>query len=307
LRQPAARWAEPGSRELAGSALFDPASARLTLYYTAAGRPGEARAPVLPSACSRPAPVLDWADGAPRLASWSKPVESVVADGLDYVVVDQTEGVPGMIKGFRDPAHFRDPADGGSRPGSTIAAGFGQRVERLVGLAVRLRAGIVGAAAPAGCTADDLLNEQERPHLICCNGLYYLVLVDPAPGLRAAWPHRPQRPLRHGRRGHHRPLPPAERHRADLAANPPEAPLQTYSWWVDAELVVDGIVDFAGVGPGRFTDDPVGAARISAECRRRASASCWTASAPGSIIRHERRFRMDRGRRHQAGAGAGRG
>jgi levansucrase len=28
------------------------------------------------------------------------------------MLVNQREGAPGLIKGFRDPAHFRDPADG---------------------------------------------------------------------------------------------------------------------------------------------------------------------------------------------------
>jgi levansucrase len=246
----------PGSREWAGSALFDPATAQLTLFYTVAGFPGEERASFAQRLFQTSAR-LDWVDGAPQLGAWSEPVESIRADGVDYVVVDQTEGVPGMIKGFRDPAHFRDPADGsrwlvftGSLQASASAWNGCIGLARAVGEGVEQ-----WELLPPLVSADDLCNEQERPHLIARDGRYYLFWSTQR---RVFAPHGPTGPnglygmVADAVTGPYRPL----NGTGLIAANPPEAPIQTYSWWVDADLVVHGFDDFAGVGPGGFVDDP---------------------------------------------------
>lgn len=246
----------PGSREWAGSALYDPETRRLTLFYTVAGMPGEARASFAQRLFQTSAR-LDWADGAPRLEGWTVPVESVVADGACYVVVNQAEGVPGMIKGFRDPAHFRDPADGsgwlvftGSLAASSSAWNGCIGLARATG-----ETGDQWELLPPLVTADDLCNEQERPHLIARGGLYYLFWSTQRRVFNPAGPTAPNGlygMVADTVTGPYRPL----NGTGLVAANPPEAPIQTYSWWIDADLVVHGFTDFAGVGPGLFVDDP---------------------------------------------------
>ena len=46
------------------------------------------------------------------LVNWSAPEQIADGDIDHYVEVTAAQGIPGMIKGFRDPAHFVDPADG---------------------------------------------------------------------------------------------------------------------------------------------------------------------------------------------------
>ena len=245
----------PGSREWAGSALYDPETQLLTLFYTVAGFPGEARASFAQRLFQTSAR-LDWADGAPQLGSWSEPSESIRADGVDYVVVDHAEGVPGMIKGFRDPAHFRDPADGSSwlvftgslQPSPSAWNG-------CIGVARATDAGLTTwALLPPLITADDLCNEQERPHLIHRDGRYYLFWSTQR---RVFAPHGPTGPnglygmVADAVTGPWQPL----NGTGLIAANPPETPLQTYSWWVDADLVVHGFTDFPAVAPGTVEDD----------------------------------------------------
>jgi len=41
-----------------------------------------------------------------------------------------------------------------------------------------------------------------------------------------------------------------------VAANPPEAPFQAYSWWVTNDLEVAGFVDLTGVDGTDKVDDP---------------------------------------------------
>jgi levansucrase len=41
-----------------------------------------------------------------------------------------------------------------------------------------------------------------------------------------------------------------------VAANPPEAPCQAYSWWVTSDLEVAGFVDLTGLDGQPPVDDP---------------------------------------------------
>lgn len=236
-----------GSREWAGTALYDPASAQLTLFYTASGYRGEA-SPSFAQRLCQTSTTLHMADGQAQLGDWSPIAQSVVADGVAYVVVDQKEGVPGFIKGFRDPAHFRDPKTGtdylfftGSlKPATSDWNG-------VIGVA-RSTSGTHDGwdLLPPVVSADGLNNELERPVMIARDGLYYLfwstqrkVFAPDAPsgpnglyGVVGETPLGPFRPLNGT---------------GLVAANPEDAPFQTYSWWVTADLTVHGFVDLIDV------------------------------------------------------------
>jgi levansucrase len=236
-----------GSREWAGTALYDPASTQLTLFYTASGYKGEDKRSFAQRLCQTRAR-LSVTDGLARTRDWMPVTESVVADGVDYVIVNQTEGAPGFIKGFRDPAHFRDPATGidylfftGSlRPSTSDWNG-------VIGVA-RSTNGRHDAweLLPPVLSADGLNNELERPVMIARDGLYYLFWSTQRKVFAPDGPSGPNG--LYGVVGTS-PLGPFEPINGTglVAANPDDAPFQTYSWWVTDELTVHGFVDLIEV------------------------------------------------------------
>lgn len=243
----------PGSREWAGSAVYDPETARLTLYFTAAGRRDEP-APTFEQRLFQTSGTLIVGQNKISIADWTTPVESVASDGQHYVRVDQVDGEPGHIKAFRDPAFFRDPADGqnyllftASLQQSSQSFNGAVGIARAEGEHWRLLAPIVHA--------DGVNNELERPHIIVRNGLYYLFWSTQK---RVFAPDGPYGPnglygmVANSVLGPYRPL----NGTGVVAANPEEEPLQCYSWWVLDTLEVASFVDHWGLKGRRFTDHP---------------------------------------------------
>ncbi len=246
----------PGSREWSGSAVLAEDRRSLTLYFTAAGRRGEAEPSCLQRLFSADA-VLEGRPGSYRLRRWAGLAEIVERDPRFYMASDSGGGQPGTIKAFRDPAYFRDPASGvhylffaGSAAGSASA------FNGVIGTAVaRDPAAREWRLLPPLISADALNNELERPHAVFHRGLYYLFwstqshVFDPAgpvgpTGLYGMVSER----LDSG----WEPL-----NRSGLVfANPPEAPAQAYSWLVLPDLTVISFVDNWGqapaAGPPRF-------------------------------------------------------
>lgn len=246
----------PGSREWAGSTVYDADSGRITLFYTVTGRKGETGQ----SYEQRLFQVTGLLKvGADRISvsNWSDPVENIVSDGVDYVVVDQKQGRPGFIKGFRDPFHFRDPMDNADYllfTGSLKPS-------------VHEHNGVVGIARsddgqfakwellPPLVSADGVNNELERPVLRFMGGRYYLFWSTQR---KTFAPDGPKGPnglygmVADSLFGPYRPL----NGSGLVAPNPACEPYQTYSWWVDHELQVTGFVDLWGL-EGRDPDsDP---------------------------------------------------
>lgn len=250
----------PGSREWAGSALFDPDSAMVTLFYTVAGYPGEA-ATSFAQRLFQTHGRLTISDGKARINGWDVPQESVAADGVDYVIVNQAAGVPGFIKGFRDPAHFRDPADGHSYLLFTGSLAVSQSAwNGCIGIARADDASLRRwTLLPPLMSADGLNNEQERPHIVHHADRYYVFWSTQRKVFAPGGPSGPNGlygMVADALAGPYRPL----NGTGLVAANPDEAPFQTYSWWVTAELEVWGFADLVGVAQ----DEPVD----SAEWRR---------------------------------------
>jgi levansucrase len=103
--------ASAGSREWAGSLVYDPDERTMTAYYSAAGYRGEGE-PTFRQRIFMARASVRMAGDRPVLEGWSEHTEAVVSDGVRYTVVDQVHGEPGFIKAFRDPFPFRDPATG---------------------------------------------------------------------------------------------------------------------------------------------------------------------------------------------------
>ncbi|MFM5907238.1 MAG: glycoside hydrolase family 68 protein, partial [Novosphingobium sp.] len=177
--------AGPGSREWAGSAVLHDDGTSVTLFFTAAGRLGEA-----PSFEQRLFAVAGTLGGHGP-GQWGKPVEIVQADGTRYVMARESEGKPGLIKAFRDPAWFRDPATGKRHILFTGSAAWSDDdFNGLVGMATRQDDGSWVLADPL-IEAVGVNNELERPHVIVRGGLYYLFWSTQRRTFAPDWPAGP--------------------------------------------------------------------------------------------------------------------
>lgn len=250
----------PGSREWAGTAIYDPQTSALTLYYTATGHRGEV-SPTYAQRIFSTSTLLSCEDGKIAQRHWSVPVECIVSDDKKYLLVGAHEGRPGFIKGFRDPAYFSDPVDGAQyllftgslKPSNSAWNG-------CIGIARRDGDGRPWSLLNPLLSADGLNNEQERPHIVARDGRYYLFWSTQR---RVFAPDGPNGPnglygmVADSVLGPYRPL----NGSGLVAANPDEAPFQTYSWWVTADLHVHSFVDCLQTGSEVAVD--------SAEWRRR--------------------------------------
>ncbi len=234
----------PGSREWSGSAIISPDHDRVTLYFTAAGHRGETELS-FDQRLFETSAALHINDGVPRLAAWTAPVESVIADGVIYAREMAGGGAIGTIKAFRDPAWFRDPADGAEY--LVFAASLGCSSSPWNGaVGIARREGQKWQLRPPIITADGLNNELERPHLVHHKGRYYCfwstqqkVFAQPGPagpnglyGMVAEQIDGPWTALNGS---------------GLVFANPAVAPIQAYSWQVLGDLTVISFIDRPGL------------------------------------------------------------
>lgn len=241
----------PGSREWAGSAvLFDDGLVRL--FFTAAGRPdapGSFEQRLFQADATLSAAGADW-----RLGDWRALVESVASDGDHYVRATEAAGVPGAIKAFRDPAFFRDPADGADYLLFTASAGWDDHPYN----------GVVGIAAADGdgwrllpplATAVGVNNELERAHVVVRDGRYYLFWSTQRRTFAQGGPSGPNGLYALVGDSLCGPWRPANGTGLVLA-NPADEPVQCYSWWVTAEGEVAGFIDHWGMAGRTFEQHP---------------------------------------------------
>ncbi|MBX6385101.1 MAG: glycoside hydrolase family 68 protein [Microbispora sp.] len=162
--------ASPGSREWSGSAVRRP-DGTVSVFYTAAGRRGEARPTFIQTIVEARARLLT-GDGRVVLDRAAEHREILRSDGVMYLPADETEGGPGRIRAFRDPGWFRDPADG--REYLLVAASV-EGDDGFMG-AVALAAAVPGgwSLGPPLLVADGVNHEIERPHIVVHNSSYYL-------------------------------------------------------------------------------------------------------------------------------------
>lgn len=239
----------PGSREWAGSAVLDEGGA-VTLYFTAAGRRGEAALTF-----EQRLFVTTGRLAGEGIAGWSEPVELVVADGVHYqIAADQTEPAPGALKAFRDPFFFRDPATGHEHLVFTASAGWSDHSHNgMVGLATRTEQGWVLDDPLADAVGVN--NELERAQLHWRKGCYYLFWSTQthtfAPGAPTG-PNGLYGMVAESLRGPWRPL----NGSGLVAANPADEPAQSYSWCVTGEDEVWSFIDYWGMAGRKLADHP---------------------------------------------------
>jgi levansucrase len=238
----------PGTREWAGSAVLMDDGESVSLYFTAAGRKGDA-----PSFEQRIyAAAGTMGDAGPGL--WRAPQECFASDGKRYVHASEIEGSPGMIKAFRDPAWFRDPATGKAHMLFTASAGWSaDPFNGVVGLATRVN-GQWQLGDPL-IEATGVNNELERAHVVARDGRYYLFWSTQR---RTFAPDTPAGPnglyamVADNLAGPYRPV----NGSGLVAGNPAGEPVQCYSWWVTGEGEVWSFIDHWGMQGRRFDDHP---------------------------------------------------
>ena len=236
----------PGSREWSGSALLAPDRVSLTLFFTATGRRGETKTS-FEQRLFRAEATLDRTDAAYRLVDWRALREIIVREPAYYMASDAGMGAVGTIKAYRDPAYFRDPADGSHHIFFAASlAGSASVFNGAVGSAIARDDTLEDwKIQPPVIAADTLNNELERPHAIHYRGRYYLFwstqrhVFNPEgttgpTGLYGMVSERMS--------GGWRPL----NGTGLVFANPAEAPKQAYSWLVLPDLQVASFVDAWG-------------------------------------------------------------
>lgn len=239
----------PGSREWSGSAIVSPAHDRLTVYFTAAGYRGEAETSFDQRMFETSAALAE-VDGTPVIGDWTVPVESVQADD-HYYVRDMTGGGGiGTIKAFRDPAWFCDPAD--ECEYLVFAASLAQSSSPWNGaVGIARREGYRWTLLPPLISADGVNNELERPHVVAHEGRYYCFWSTQQKVFAPGGPLGPNGlygMVADRLDGQWRPL----NGSGLVFANPPEAPIQAYSWLVLGDLTVLSFIDRPGL-----TEEPV--------------------------------------------------
>ncbi len=248
----------PGSREWSGSALFDPENNKVTAFFTAAGHKSDIHRS-FEQRLFQTTGTLDLSKKHPRILGWSDPLQSVVNDGFHYVDVALDQGIPGLIRGFRDPYWFRDPAS--KKPYLLFTgslAGSASKYNGVVGLAAAQGEDGQGRfeLLPPIISANGLANEMERPHVIVRDGLYYLfwstqnsVFAPDGPvgptglyGMVAPSIYGPFEPLNGS---------------GLVLCNPVEEPKQAYCWQVLDTLEVVSFIDHWGLQGRDAASDPV--------------------------------------------------
>jgi levansucrase len=243
----------PGSREWSGSAVLDLASGVLTLYFTATGLRGEAKHSFL-QRLFRARATLVMGEGRAALIEWRDLAEVAPRDPAHYMASDAGCGTIGTIKAYRDPAYFRDPADGRSHLlFAASAADSGSAYNGLIGIASASDGSLDNwDVQPPLVTADGFNNELERPHVIVHAGLYYLFWSTQRHVFNPAGPQGPTGlygMVAESLLGPWRPL----NGSGLVLCNPAAAPAQAYSWLVMPDLAVTSFVDDWGlVGAGRL-------------------------------------------------------
>lgn len=233
--------ASPGSREWSGSAVLAE-DGSVSVFYTAAGRRGEPRPSWGQRVMEARGRIAGAGDGV-RLEAAGDHREIVRADGTTYLLADELDGAPGRIRAFRDPAWFRDPADGREHLliAASVPSGDDGGFAGAVALATRA-AGDEWTLGPPLLRAEGVTHELERPHVVVHDGRYHLFFSANAHtftppvqgptglfGFVAPRLHGPWQPLNGS---------------GLVVANPPEQPTQAYAWLVLPDLRVVSFVDY---------------------------------------------------------------
>jgi levansucrase len=252
-----------GSRQWAGSTMYDPATRTIYVFYTATGRKGEQITPGngCGSGCvNRPGQNEPNYDQVIMLATARLTADSstVRFEGWQHRQIMQADGViykpatgkdeAGTVRAFRDPSYFRDPNTG--RVYLTFMARWtgpsDQTYDSCIGMAVATSDDLTQwRLLPPVLSSPGVNNELERPSIVYANGRYHLFIATHiekfkpplvAPEALYGWVSS-----RLG--GPYTPL----NGTALVASNPPEHPYMHYSWIVQNDFTTVANVNYYDV------------------------------------------------------------
>lgn len=239
----------PGSREWAGSAVLHDDGRTVSLFFTAAGRRGEGHS------FEQRLFAAQGVMGEHGPGDWHTSAEVVRPDGERYFIANEGEGTPGMIKAFRDPAWFRDPATGARHLLFTGSAGWNDAAfNGVIGLMTQDADGTWQLQDPL-IEAIGVNNELERPHVVVRGGRYYLFWSTQRRTFDPASPNGPNglyAMVADSLAGPYRPV----NGSGLVAGNPAAEPTQGYSWWVTGEGAVWSFIDHWGMQGRGFDAHP---------------------------------------------------
>lgn len=239
----------PGTREWAGSAVLHADGASVTLFFTATGRRGQ------PASFEQRLFAIPGTLGTDGPDGWGEPYELFKADGARYVVAAEAEGKPGLIKAFRDPAWFRDPATGKAHLLFTASAGWSDDdYNGVVGIATMDDDGNWQLEDPL-VEAVGVNNELERPSALFRDGRYYLFWSTQRRTFKPGGPSGPNglyAMVAESLTGPWRPV----NGSGLIAGNPASEPTQGYSWWVTGSGEVWSFIDHWGMQGRSFDAHP---------------------------------------------------
>lgn len=250
--------ASPGSREWSGTAVFDDATSRLRVLYTATGVRGEE----VPSYRQRIFEAYADVSDA-RIVCWEAHTEVITA-ASPYLPADQLESAPGVCRAFRDPFLFRDPRDGSQYLLFAASLQDGEQTHAgAVGIAA-WQHGAWALQAPV-LDASGVNRELERPHLLYHDGLYYLFFSTHGQSFS-----RTGRTGLYGwcasdLRGPYTPL----NGSGLVLGNPVHAPHANYAWQVLSDGTVISFRNYPSAGPGPLSDEAEFMGDIAAFARLR--------------------------------------
>lgn len=257
LERKDARWVDlgpllpdfggPYEREWSGSSIWD--DGKYVLWFTGGGlaaSPGGYQQALFETAADT--------DPAGLPVNWSRPKPILTELTSDYIAADAHEGEAGRIKAYRDPAYFRDPADGreylvfsASRPAGeseyTGSIGLAEKVDGEWSL------------LPPIIHSGGVNNELERAHIVFHEGRYLAFWVTQSSTFTPELQHAPTGLYgmsASALRGPYAPL----NGSGLVLANPAGRPSQAYSWSVTRELLVSSFVDRANGACGEFAGAP---------------------------------------------------
>jgi levansucrase len=166
-----------GSRQWAGSTIYDPGTRRLTVFYTATGERGEAQLSYTQRMAMSTA-TLTQENTTVRFASWT-PHRVILTPDLRYYAQSTGTDSEGIVFAFRDPSYFRDPATGRSYITFTgrIHDAADQTYNGNIGVAIARNEDLTDWELMKPIIAAPNVNaELERPIVTFLNGRYYIVI-----------------------------------------------------------------------------------------------------------------------------------
>lgn len=231
----------PGSREWAGSAVYNPVSRKLEVCYTATGLKGEEHSTFI-QRMYHAYTELTVTNTSVSVGEWSDHRLLVEPGNVYRSTEDQFTGEAGFIKAFRDPSRFVDPKDDALY--ILFTASLIESDTDFDGVVGAARGTCINnlSVLPPLLHADGVNNELERPHIIYHEGLYYLFFSTQARTFHpdVSGPTGLYGFVAECMDGEWSPL----NDSGLVLANPPEEPFQAYSWLVLEDLSVTAFLDF---------------------------------------------------------------